>query len=139
MILSYTPKSQEQMYIILPPKEINSHTNGERQGETTPIQTFYAITRKKNNQHILNTNISTSQYRNTYHNPHQRETQKIYTNHTRDLRSHIELKLRLSMSRPEWSGLDTNKRATWRQTSKDCGYALNETELYYAFPYWERI
>ena len=45
MILSYTPKSQEQMYIILPPKEINSHTNGERQGETTPIQTFYAITR----------------------------------------------------------------------------------------------
>ena len=47
MILSYTSKSQEQMYIILPPKEINSHTNGERQGETTPIQTFYAITRKK--------------------------------------------------------------------------------------------
>ena len=47
MILSYTPKSQEQMYIILPPKEINSHANGERQGETTPIQTFYAITRKK--------------------------------------------------------------------------------------------
>ena len=30
-------------------------------------------------------------------------------------------------------------RQTDRQTSKDSGYALNETELYYAFPYWERI
>ena len=136
MILSYTPKSQEQMYIILPPKEINSHTNGERQGETTPIQTFYAITRKMViNKHILSTISSTSKSRNTHHSSHQRETGI----HTQDLRSHIELKLRLSMSRPEWSGLDTNKRATWRQTSKDCGYALNETELYYAFPYWERI
>ena len=48
MILSCTPKLQEQMYIILPPKEINSHTNRERQGETTPIQTSDAITRKKN-------------------------------------------------------------------------------------------
>ena len=70
---------------------------------------------------------------------HTKERQVKPKIQAQDLRSHIELKLRLSMSRPEWSGLDTNKRATWRQTSKDCGYALNETELYYAFPYWERI
>ena len=91
-------------------QKLSTHIpTGIRQGKATPIQTFYAITRKMViNKHILSTISSTSKSRNTHHSSHQRETGI----HTQDSRSHIELKLELVQG-PSLAGVaSTTKEST---------------------------